>query len=421
MLALALLLAARADEPLPTPPDPEVLAQIDWQGHPAMHLTWDFFTPGLTDRTPRVTWDHTFTQVAYRPWLEESGVRIFVMAAMAAERATSPELARAMIVSELDYVEAFVAAHPEGWALAKTPAEARAILRDTDKRVVIHSIEGGHMLLSGPDDARFWADRGVALVTLVHLRDDEFGGAGILPRTVGPLINPVGARRRKAGERRGLTERGAQAIVELDQAGILVDLTHMSPATVDDALLVTAAHGISPVATHGKLARLRDDELALRDDQVVEIYRQGGVVSLGLSPQNLGPLRTDPPFPADVCPDTLEVFAHHTRELQRLVVANADAILGSDTEASERATRLAVGWSSDWNGWVQHGRPAFGPAGCRPAPEGALAIDTRGLAHPGLLPEHWQRVEEAGVDLTPMLRSAERFLQLWEEAGEPAR
>lgn len=412
---LALVLLARAEEP----PAPEVLTQIDWQGHPAMHLTWCFFAKGLTDRTPRLRWKHQFRQVAYQPYLEASGTRLHLMAAMAAERAKSPEHARDMILRELAYVEAFVAANPDGWALAKTPAEARALLTETDKHVVVHSIEGGHLLLSGPDDARFWREQGVALITLMHLRDDELGGAAILPMLLGPLINRVGAKRRRQGVRRGLTERGEQAIVELDDAGILVDLSHMSPDTVDDTLVVTRAHGIPPVVTHGKLASITASELAFRDDQVLEIYRQGGVFSLGLSGHHLDPIDPTMEVPDDVCRGTLEMFAFQTEAVRELILAHADELVGATRELTpEQRTWLSVGWSSDWNGWVSHSKPVYG--GCRPRSEliDPLSIDTRGLAHPGLLPEHWERLERDGMDLEPMLRSAERFLQLWEQVLE---
>ncbi|MEQ1501338.1 MAG: membrane dipeptidase [Myxococcota bacterium] len=400
---------------------PEVHANLDWQGHPAMHLTWKFFSRGLTDRTPPRSYRHRFRQIAERPWLEASGVRIFLMAAMAAEKARNPEHARALILKELAYVEAFVAAHPDGWALAKTPAEARTLLATTDKRVVIHSIEGGHLLLSGPDDARFWADQGVALITVMHLRDDELGGAGILPMRVGPLINPVGARRTRRGERRGLTERGAAAIVELDRAGILVDLSHMSPDTIDDALAVTRSHGIAPVVTHGKLARLQHSDLAFRDDQVLEIVRQGGTFALGISPSQLDPQFPTDEVPDDVCRSTVEMFAYHWDAVHQLLLAHADELVGSPADAltSAQQTRLAVGWSSDWNGWIGHAAPVYGRGRCRPRaelPEPASTFDTRGLANPSLLPEQWAAMERLGYDLDPMWRSAERFLALWERA-----
>lgn len=396
---------------------PEIHGQIDWQAHPAMHIPWGFFARGLTDRTPRLTWRHQFKQTVYEPYLAESGVRIFLAAAMAAEAATRPEQARRLILEQLAYVEAFVAAHPDRYALARTPEEARALLATTDKMVVVHSIEGGHLLLSDAADAQFLADAGVALITLVHLRDDELGGSALLPGIKGPLINPRGARSHRRGERRGLTERGKAAIVELADAGVLVDLSHMSHDTTADALAVTAANGITPVVTHGSLLTLRKGDGGVTEAQLVELYRQGGTFNMGLSAEMLVPV--EPTIPVrDHCVGTLDTFAVHYERANHVVQSHAADILGVPWEAasSSQRTALSVGWSSDWNGWISHSQPKHGHGRCLPPRADPLPVDTLGLAHPGLLPQHWQRLEEAGVDLDPMLRSAERFLQLWEQA-----
>lgn len=45
----------------------EVRGQIDWQAHPAMHIPWGFFRPGLTDDAPEVGAQHTFTQTMHGP------------------------------------------------------------------------------------------------------------------------------------------------------------------------------------------------------------------------------------------------------------------------------------------------------------------------------------------------------------------
>lgn len=126
------------------------------------------------------------------------------MAAMAAEKARNPEQARRLIDSQFAYVEEWVVDNADRYAVAKAPAEVRYLLTETNKTVVFHSIEGGHHLLSGPDDAAYWAERGVALITLMHLRDDELGGSAILDKGVGTLINRAGARARRRGEDRGL-------------------------------------------------------------------------------------------------------------------------------------------------------------------------------------------------------------------------
>lgn len=420
-LLAALALAAEPGPAEPNAPAAELRVQLDWQGHPAMHIPWTMFGRGLTDRplTHR-TWRHMFRQTVSEPALAASGIRVFLAAAMAAERARSPEQARRLVLKQLAYVEAFVAAHPDRYAVAKTPAELRALVATTDKLVFVHSIEGGEELLWQAGDAAFWADQGVALITLIHLRDEEFGGSALLPGTLGRLINPRGAREERRGERRGLTEHGAATIVALHDAGILVDFTHMSADARADALDVCEAHAIPPVFTHSALARALDDGRGLTDDQLVRVYRLGGQVSPGLSALDLA--APPSPDPAAPCPGTLEAWAWHEALVQHTLLDHVGEIFGDpaltpDTLTETQRTRLATGWSSDWNGWLSHSQPVYGRGGCRGAPPAdALPIDTLGLAHPGLLPHHWQRVEERGVDLDPILRSSERFVQLWEEA-----
>jgi len=391
MIALLLALVAHAGDEIEVP--------MDLQGHPAMHLTWKFYAAGLTDKKPRLTHKHQFRQTVYKPYLDRSGVRIFLMAAMAAEKARTPEQARRLILDQLAYVEGFAAANSDGYALARTPEQARKILRETDKMVIIHSIEGGHLLFGKSEDAAYWASKGVALVTVMHLRDDELGGAGILPLKIGPLINRAGAANRRKELDRGLTERGTQVVRELAEAGILVDLSHMTREGVDDALAVTGEVGAPPIVTHGTLLRLQETERSFSDEQVLEVYRQGGMFALSLAGNRLDPVGVEPPD--DFCPGTLESWAHHYRAVVELV--------GEDEP---------IGWSSDWNGWTGHSAPVYGEKACRSLDDlpDRLPIDTRGLAHPGLIPNHFERLERMGVDLSPVDAASERFLQMWEAA-----
>jgi microsomal dipeptidase-like Zn-dependent dipeptidase len=369
---------------------------MDLQGHPAMHLTWKFFGRGLIDKTPRRSHRHQFRQSVYTPWLDESGVRLFGMAAMAAEKARNPEQARQLILSQFEYVEAFIAENSDRYALATTPAEARGLLTQTDKTVIFHSIEGGHHLLNGPDDAQFWRDQGVALITLMHLRDDELGGSAILNTGMGPLINRAGAKRRRKSLDRGLTERGASAIREISDVGILVDLSHMTGQTIDDTLEITGELGVPPIVTHGALTSVRTVERSFTDAQVVEIYRQGGMFALSLAPEGLDAV---PEVDDDVCHNTIESWGRHYQAVVDLV--------GPDSP---------VGWSSDWNGWVSHAQPVYGKRWCRPLTDlsDPLPIDTEGLVHPGMIPQHFERAEQMGLDLRPIDRSSEQFLQMWE-------
>jgi len=413
LLDLLLVSPARAEE---------VRGQIDWQAHPAMHIPWRVYGEGLTDAAPELTWKHALKQTMHTPYLDASGVRVLMAGAMAAEKAKSPAQARALILEQLAYVEDFVAANADRYVLARSPAAARAALRDTDKMVVIHSIEGGRMILTEPGDARFWAARGVALITVTHLLDDELGGAASNEGLLGWMLNPAAARKRRRGRDRGLTERGREVIVELDRAGILVDLTHMSPQSIAETLVITGEHGIPPVVTHGKLSAIQDTERAFTDAQVVEIYRQGGVFNLAVSGGSLRARDSTVSEPEGYCAGSLDGFRWHYETLQDILDAELESLFGvsaRDELTEAQRTALATGWASDWNGGIGHSAPKYGRGQCEPLdarPTPPLALDTLGLAHPGLLPQYWQRLEEDGMSMDPMLRSTERFLQLWERA-----
>ncbi len=414
--------------PRPATRGPEVRGHIDWQAHPAMHIPFKVLGEGLTEDPPEnLSWRHQFRQTLYAPHLRASGVRIFVAAAVAAEATRKREKALALIEDQLDFVEDFVARDP-AFAMARTPAEARRLLRETNKIVVVHSIEGARWVLDSPADAERWRRRGVAVITLIHLRDDEFGGAGLNPGVIGALTNLKGASRNllHPNRSRGLTDHGRDAIRWLADAGILVDLTHMTSEAVDDSLAHMRAHGIPPVVTHGCFAPIRAGERGFTPRQVLEIYRLGGTFSLPIAGGSLDPRRPTIAVPRDLRRGTLDSFAFHHQTLQNFLRAHAGHVLGQPGRTwahltdAER-TRLALGWASDWNGFLNHSKPTATKREVRRAErrgdgDDYLDVDVLGLAHPGLLPQYFQRLEEAGLDLDPMLRSAERFLQLWEGA-----
>jgi microsomal dipeptidase-like Zn-dependent dipeptidase len=382
-----------------------------------MHLCWPtFFTPGLLETAPTdMTWDHTFTQQMHAPFVRRSGVRVMGAAAMSAERADRPGQAHRMIVDQLAYVERFVAQNSAQFALARSPTELRYALTQTDKMVFVHQIEGGRRILLDPRDAWFWRSRGVSLVTVMHLLHDELGQAAMNIGPMSAVINVIfNGPDVHASRRPGLTALGRQAIVALAHAGIVVDLSHMAPLALDDALEVCRLHGISPVITHGMYRAIQDSERGLTAQQIIKLYQLGGMLSLPIDGHSLDPLHPTVAIAPGLVPGSMDMFRFHVQTVHALLRANATAIIGRPWEQltdSER-TRLAIGWASDWNGWTPHSAPtgrisAHGPA---------LEIDRVGLAHPGLLPQHWQRLRQDGLDLDPLERSLERFVQLWEHA-----
>ena len=87
---------------------------------------------------------------------------------------------------------------------------------------------------------------------IIHLVDDEFGGAATRPETLTRMINYKGSLKKafKRKDPRGLTDKGRQAIQWLADAGVMTDLAHMSDQSRKDALEYMAANQIPPLVTH---------------------------------------------------------------------------------------------------------------------------------------------------------------------------
>src|SRR5262249_24522245 len=149
--------------------------------------------------------------------------------------------------------------------------------------------------------------KGVALVTVIHLKDDEDGESALNRGFVGALTNPSGwfdhhvldPLNERSGHRKhhGLTDLGKETIVRLAKAGILSDLTHMHPDAVDDALAVCEKNRIPPVVTHGMFKPVQDDERAYTREQVLRIYKLGGTFSTPLNGAAVDPCHPEVPVP----------------------------------------------------------------------------------------------------------------------------
>jgi membrane dipeptidase len=126
------------------------------------------------------------------------------------------------------------------------------------------SLEGAHALEG--DVARLDAlfDAGYRMVGLTHFFDNDMAGS---------------AHGRRRG---GLTPKGQTLIARMERKGIVVDLAHASPRTIDDVLAL-ARRPI--VVSHTGVRATCNTPRNLSDAQLRAIARQGGLVGIGFWPQ----------------------------------------------------------------------------------------------------------------------------------------
>jgi microsomal dipeptidase-like Zn-dependent dipeptidase len=376
---------------------------VDLHIHLAAHLAVPVYGPG-PDRAPpaRRTHEHAIEAQLFTEDLVAPGPSILVSLAYAnlmnAEFVSRRQM-RAHMERQLAFVEDFCLRHAERFGLARTPDEARSILA-SGRTAVVHGIEGATKILDDADDARAWADRGVAVITPVHLADNAIGGSWCQPGVLAMLNVPGCWREALAPRRHGLTPFGTARIGDLIDAGIVVDLAHMAHAAFAEAIPLLQARRVAPVFTHVTAASVRRDPVALTDDELRQIYALGGLVGVTA---NLSHLSPKPPPATPRCPGSIDDF-----RLQW------DHVVGV-------AAGAPVAWGSDFQGGVDHPRPKYGPKGCEPAPPGADTFDVEGLVHAGLVEPMFEKLAGMGSDRGPLDASAERFLTIWETARAARR
>ncbi len=409
----------------------ELREYLDLQMHPTMHMTYSFFGEGFQyfpeEKEPTLSHKHLFKNVNFANyWENNKGARIIVTGALNKEGIKNPKKARRNILKQIEYVNDFAEKHVDKFVVAKSPQEVRELAHTTDKTIIVHSIEGARRLVNSQEDADFWAAQGVAFMTLIHLRDTELGSSAIKPGFSLKLINFKGALR-KHEKRGGLTELGKQTILWLACAGIMTDITHMSDQSREDALDFMEEYDIPPISTHDLYRPIQNHPRGISKEQVLRIYRNKGFISLPISGISLMPYQADDYYTEMLdtmscyCNGSIDTYQLTYEEVKHHVESNYQKISGDSERvfmdlSEDEKVDFSIGFQSDFNGWLHHSRPKYGDEGCFEIEEGKQyeKIETDGMPHPGYLSSQWQYLEKEGVDLLPIQRNSERFVQLWE-------
>lgn len=165
-------------------------------------------------------------------------------------------------IEQIALVRQIAARYPETFTLARTAADVRRIHREGRIASLI-GVEGGGQIDNSLDVLRAYHDLGAGYLTLTHSRTIEWADSA----TDNPQHN-------------GLTPFGRQVVLELNRLGMLVDLAHVSEATMRDALNVSRA----PVIFSHSNARALDDHPRNVPDEVLKLLAaNGGVVMVNFA------------------------------------------------------------------------------------------------------------------------------------------
>jgi membrane dipeptidase len=148
-----------------------------------------------------------------------------------------------------------------------TTADAARALHEQGKLVALIGMENGYIIGQDLSLLAAYRARGARYMTLVHNGHNDIGDSA----------QPQQQLNDEPAEHDGLSPFGEQVVAELNRLGILVDVSHVSKATMLQAARLSKA----PVlASHSSARALFDHPRNLDDEQLLALKGNGGVVQI---------------------------------------------------------------------------------------------------------------------------------------------
>ena len=148
-------------------------------------------------------------------------------------------------------------AHSPDLMPARTAADIERAHRE-GKVASLIGIEGGHAIESSLGALRQFYSLGVRYLTLTHANTIPWADAAT-----------------DEAEHDGLTRFGEEVVREMNRLGMMVDLSHVSPATMHDALRVSEA---PVIFSHSSARAVADHPRNVPDDVLRKMKDNGGLV-----------------------------------------------------------------------------------------------------------------------------------------------
>jgi membrane dipeptidase len=169
-----------------------------------------------------------------------------------------------MQLEQIDIALQIIARYPDVFELARTASDVERIF-GSGKIASLLGMEGGHAIENSLGALRAYYDLGARYMTLTHSDNIDWADAG----TDTALHN-------------GLTSFGDTVVREMNRLGMLVDLSHTSPATMSDVLNVARA---PVIFSHSSARGVTEHPRNVPDSILTRLKSNGGVVMITFVPQ----------------------------------------------------------------------------------------------------------------------------------------
>jgi len=166
-------------------------------------------------------------------------------------------------MEQIDLVYNMISRYPGTFQLALTANQVEDAFQ-AGKIASLIAIEGGHSIGNSLDVLRMFYELGMRYMTLTHNRSIPWADSAT-----------------DVARANGLSRFGEEVVREMNRLGMIVDLSHVSPKTMHDALDVTEA---PVIFSHSSARALIDHVRNVPDDVLKRLSINGGVVMVAFVP-----------------------------------------------------------------------------------------------------------------------------------------
>jgi membrane dipeptidase len=171
-------------------------------------------------------------------------------------------------LEQIDIVHQMMRRYPETFELALTAADVERIFKQ-GKIASLIGMEGGHSIDSSLAALRMFHRLGARYMTLTHSKNTPWADAAT-----------------DTPQHGGLNAFGETVVREMNWLGMLVDLSHVSPDTMEDAIRVSEA---PVIFSHSSARAVNDVPRNVPDNILRMLPKNGGVVMVTFVPGFLSP------------------------------------------------------------------------------------------------------------------------------------
>ena len=168
---------------------------------------------------------------------------------------------------EMDTLDAVIKRNPDKITMVRNSKELQKAVKDK-KLAAMFGVEGGHMMGDNLDNLNKMYERGTRYMTLTWNNSTAWATSAMLETIKKDSL---------ATAHKGLTNFGKEVVKRMNELGMMVDVSHVGEQTFWDVINTTTK---PVIASHSNAYALCPIFRNLKDDQILAIGKNGGVIDL---------------------------------------------------------------------------------------------------------------------------------------------